>query len=255
VATKKLDALGTEKHQRARAQGGAIVENSLEQRVLDMIQQLKQGPTLRQPWLPIAPEGKVTAWLEPVSWLDADRPQSIALLARWREDAALAFPTQFPVTLAGTQRWLIRQLLEVPDRVLFWVTTLDGTRLGHVGLFRFDFPNRHVELDNVVRGQAGVMPGIVFAAIHTLLGWTFQTLQMQTLLLRVYSDSERTLRLYSRCGFRETQRVPVLRRQEGSVVHWDEGGDPNQPASRHLVTMGLPFAGWRAATGPADAAA
>src|SRR5437588_11412829 len=109
--------------------------------VLATVRRLKEGP----PEAPLAVmrQGVLVARLEPVTWAD-DCPESVALLAEWRQAAADAFPSQFPVTLAGTQRWLIRQLLELPERLLYWVIALDGTRIGHVGLFHFHFPEREV---------------------------------------------------------------------------------------------------------------
>src|SRR5262249_53011964 len=158
--------------------------------------------------------------LESVSWADATNQAAITLLADWRRAAAHAFPTQFPVTQSGTHRWLVKQLLQTPDRVLFWVTDSEGRRLGHLGLFRYDPVVGHIEIDNVVRGVAGELPGVMEAALHTLLGWTFGPLGIGTVYLRVYSDNMRALRLYERAGFRETRRVLVVRMQEGDTIRW-----------------------------------
>src|SRR5262249_3745634 len=159
--------------------------------------------------LPVWQQGKTVAWLEPVSRQDAEQTDAVALLARWRAAAAYAFPAQFRVTLAGTQRWLVKQLLDLADRLLFWVNTTQGTRIGHVGLYRFDFERRQVEIDNIVRGVAGVLPGVMYAAVRALLHWSFASLEMDTLFLRVFSDNLRALKLYERCGFSETMRFPL----------------------------------------------
>ena len=101
--------------------------------------------------------------LGPIAWADAAtarrRPPS---LAKWREKANPYFPSQFPVTLSeGTHRWLVKGLLETPDRILFWVKTADRPAgQPRVGLFRFDFDGKSVEVDNIVRGEEGVAPGV-----------------------------------------------------------------------------------------------
>src|ERR1700731_4105275 len=64
--------------------------------------------------------------LEPISWADARRPEATALLSKWREKANPFFPSQFPVTLEGTHRWLVKGLLEAPDRIPVWVETAGG---------------------------------------------------------------------------------------------------------------------------------
>src|SRR5262249_29504226 len=124
--------------------------SSLKDRVQKLLRHCKQAGAAVA--LPVVHQGRVVARLEPVSWQDAERPEAIALLARWRERANPFFPAQFPVTLPGTQRWLLKQLLEVPDRILFWVRGIDRQAVGHVGLFRFDWDGPSVEIDNIVRG-------------------------------------------------------------------------------------------------------
>ena len=112
----------------------------------------------RETTLALIESGRVVGSAEPIAWADAQRPESTALLAKWREKANPFFPSQFPVTLEGTHRWLVKGLLETADRILFWVKTADGRPVGHVGLFRFDFENKSVEVDNIVRGEEGVCP-------------------------------------------------------------------------------------------------
>src|SRR5947208_373986 len=94
------------------------------EQVFSTVRRFKERPS-PETTLPVLRQGVLVARLEPVTWAD-DCPESIALLADWRRAAADAYPSQFPVTLAGTQRWLIRQLLDLAERSLFWVTGLDG---------------------------------------------------------------------------------------------------------------------------------
>jgi RimJ/RimL family protein N-acetyltransferase len=229
---------------------------SIKDKVLDTLWQLKQAVGCAAMHLPVVQHGQTVARLEPVTWQDATRPEAVKLLAAWREAANPFFPAQFPVTLAGTQRWVVKQLLEVPDRLLFWVKGNDGTAVGHVGLFRFDWDARSVEIDNIVRGMQGALPGIIHASVQTLLQWTYEALHMDEVFLRVLSDNERAVKLYARCGFRETMRVPLARQQEGDVVHWVEvNSEYRQPVSRYFVTMRLTRAEWQALCGTHRAAA
>jgi RimJ/RimL family protein N-acetyltransferase len=224
------------------------MDPSLQEHVLGSIRLLKQGRAMPAEWQPIVQNQRTVAWLEPVNWLDADRQEAIELLANWRENAAHAFPSQFPVTLVGTHRWLIRQLLEVPDRLLFWVTGIDGTRVGHLGLFRFNFDRRQVEIDNVVRGRVDLLPGVMQAALETLMGWTFSALHMETLALRVFADNERAIQLYRRTGFHELAKTPMARIEEGDTVRWVEmDGTVGGTVDRYLTTMQLTQTDWMGA--------
>lgn len=206
------------------------------EKVLEIIRRLKTGASARSSGLPAHP----LVTLKPVTWSDADQPSLVHLLAQWRKKANPFFPAQFPVTDEGTHRWLIKSTLEAPERLLFWAVSSAGEKVGHLGLFRFDFDDRTVELDNVVRGVDGVSPGLMQAAVESLMAWTFEALAMRAMYLRVLSDNDRALRLYQRCGFEETMRMPLVREQEGDIVRWVEAAaDNRQPVSRYFVTMRL----------------
>src|SRR5262245_43080190 len=104
--------------------------------VLQKIRQWKEARPGGGAAVPVSRTPGPPALLEPVTWEDVGRPDAVALLAQWRLAAADSFPTQFPVTLAGTRDWLVGQVLRVPDRLLFWVTDDQAARYGHLGLFR-----------------------------------------------------------------------------------------------------------------------
>lgn len=210
------------------------------------LRRFKEAGATTETTIPLMDKGTVIGRLEPIGLADAQRPEATALLAKWREKANPFFPSQFPVTLEGTHRWLVKGLLETRDRILFWVKTADGTPVGHVGLFRFDFDQKSVEVDNIVRGEDGVLPGGIQTAIAAMLDWTFDALAVETALLRVMSDNDRAINLYRRLGFQEIARVPLRREMDGAVVHWVEVDDST--ATRFFVTMRLPRAEWRAAS-------
>jgi len=208
--------------------------------VLEMIRRLKGGLWALPVEFPTAAPEHAQVVLDPVTWRDADDPRAIALLAAWRGSANAFFPAQFPVTLEGTHRWLVKQLLENQDRLLFWVRAPRGERIGHLGLFRFDFDDGSVELDNVVRGVPSAVPGAMSSAVEALLRWSFATLRMRALFLRVLSDNARAIRLYERYGFKETMRMPLIRVVEGDVVSWEPASaDYRSPIERYFVTMRL----------------
>jgi RimJ/RimL family protein N-acetyltransferase len=213
------------------------MDDTHKQEVLTILRWLKDGPPGA---IPVVQHGRQIASLVALTWRDVDEASSITLLAHWREQANPFFPAQFPVTFAGTRQWLIKQVLELPERLLFWVQVPGGEPIGHVGLFRFDFAAGTVEIDNIVRGREQIAPGVMTASVQTLCNWSFEALRMRALLLRVMSDNVRAIRLYRRCGFEEVLRTPLTRVQEGDVVRWVEvEGDQRLPVMRYQVTMRL----------------
>ena len=216
--------------------------------VLATLRRFKEVGTAPETALLLAENGQSVGVLHPVAWVDAQQPEATALLAKWREKANPFFPSQFPVTLEGTHRWLVKGLLETADRILFWVKTADGRPVGHVGLYRFDFEKKSVEVDNIVRGEEGVLPGVMRTAIAAMLDWAFDALGVEATTLRVMSDNDRAIKLYRRLGYKEVARVPLMREQDGAVVHWVEVDRSVGEAAtaRYFVTMRLTKAEWRA---------
>jgi perosamine synthetase len=222
---------------------GARVQKAAQ--VLEVIRKLKDVSASSDTWLPITLDSELVGRLVPVTWADTENAGAIELLCHWRELANPSFPAQFPVTVAGTGRWLVKQLLEVPDRLLFWVQLPTGKAIGHLGLYRFDFDDRSVEIDNVVRG-INEAPGMMQASLAALLDWTFAELPVEAACLRVLSDNERALRLYERCGFREIMRMPLTRVDEGDVVRWVEVASTYRKlVERYFITMRLLSSEWR----------
>ena len=148
--------------------------------------------------------------------------EQIELLARWREVNAFWFPSQFKVTKEGTRKWFKEQVLDKEDRILFMLQTLNGIQFGHMGLYRFDFKNKTCEIDNVIRGEKDIISGAMTMSLKALIKWTFSTLDINILYLKVFSDNERAISLYERCGFKELKKIPLKKVKKENTVQWIE---------------------------------
>ena len=145
------------------------------------------------------------------------------------------------MTLEGTRRWLIKQVLELPDRIAVLGQKPEGQKIGHVGMFRIDFAERNLEFDNVVRGVPRVMRGAMYSSVQAILIGSFATLGWKMFFCECFPTTSRAIQLYERCGFRETMRMPMRRVEEGDVVRWLEvDGNYRKPVERYFVTMHLP---------------
>jgi len=195
--------------------------------------------------LPIVTGGRTVGFLEPITMKTLESDKDVELLAAWRDKAQPWFPSQFMVTKERTKTWVDKQLMKLKDRILFFVKKASGERVGHVGLFRFDFAAQHCEIDNIVRGEDG-WKGAIEAACATMIEWAFSELGMQKLFLRVVSDNQRAIKLYERLGFEECQRVPLRKVQGPTSTRWVEiVGRPYEKVSRYFVTMELSRARWK----------
>lgn len=189
--------------------------------------------------------GQEVGSLEPITTATLESPDLIALLAAWRDKVQSWFPSQFKVTVDGTKNWCDKQLLKLTDRILFFVKDREGRRIGHVGLFRFNYEEGSCEIDNIVRGEDG-WKGAIELACATLMDWAFNTLNLNVLRLRVVSDNARAIQLYERLGFEEIQRVALRKVTSGSSTRWVEVvGRPYEKVSRYFVTMEIPRDRWK----------
>jgi len=189
-------------------------------------------------YLPILQKGLVIGSLECVTQNTLKDQSVIKNFAYWRKRNQRWFPSQFKVTLAGTQKWSQRQLMDQKDRILFIIVDIQGLRVGHIGLYRFDSINNAIEIDNVIRGKKA-RKGIMTSALHALIDWVRDNTKIRFLTLRVFSDNEKAIRLYKRCQFVVKRQIPLYKRQDAHTLWWDEKGEKDEKPKRYFVCMEL----------------
>lgn len=148
-------------------------------------------------------KGIEVGWLQPITQLDITNSHA-KRLARWRKENAFAFPTQFRVTVPGTKKWLQEQVLDNPERILFYLYSNEKKRepIGHMGLASFDFRNNGCELDNVVRGNKSMHRGLMSMGVRALINWTKTYLKPKHIFLRVMRENEHAIVFYEKLGFK-----------------------------------------------------
>ncbi len=202
------------------------------------ISDAKETANQKRYTLPLMDKGKQVGQLIPFTQAHATDDAVIRLLAKWRDQSQDAFPGQFKVTFEGTKGWAQRQLMQLPDRMLFLIVDDKQNMIGHIGLFRFDFKKRFCEIDNVVRGEdAG--KGLMTLATNALMQWGRDALHVKDFYLRVMSNNTRALNLYERTGFSEILRVPLvlLKNADGSLSWVSAGHHVYEAPERYFVTM------------------
>jgi RimJ/RimL family protein N-acetyltransferase len=151
--------------------------------------------------IPVFQYGRKWGWLESVTWGDLERAETLAEVTAWRRQASAALAGTFPLTAGGTRQWLVGDVLEAPDVILFWVRGLDGARVGHAGLSGIDARNGAAEIAHLLRGVTQSHPGIMYCGAQSLMAWAYQTLEVEQINARVARGNTRMLRLLHRCGF------------------------------------------------------
>lgn len=159
-------------------------------------------------------------YLVPVCELHAVDSQLIHKLSEWRRENAFAYPTRFTVTDAGTTSWLRSKLLDVEDRILFLVLDRHGNPVGHLGFADCINDEAEMEIDNVVRGEKEVEPGIMRNAMEALMNWAEEVIGPRSIYLRVLNTNDHAIQFYRRLGFNDTQLTPLRRHEDGERVEY-----------------------------------
>ena len=163
------------------------------------------------------PNGR--GYLVPVCELHAEDQLTIDLLTAIRAGVT-TFPSQFEVTSKRTRKWLRTLLLNVPDRILFFVLNRAGHTVGHAGFAHCDNDEGRMEVDNIVRAAAGIEPGLMSVAVVRLCQWAEETFKPQEIYLRVLEDNSHAVQFYERLGFRGYERQPLRRVESADEVNF-----------------------------------
>lgn len=194
-------------------------------RVVKILKELKYEFCLKpeKMKLLIRNNDSIVAFLRPISEsLGDDEEVYMKLLTQWRVKNWQAYPSVFRVTEEGTRKWVKDQLVNREDRILFMVIAPNNQPIGHLGLSNFNFCEKEAEIDNVVRGVATVIPGIMTMALDALSDWSFEKIHLRRLFLRVFFDNQRAIKLYERCGFKGVKRIPLHKFVEGDNIKYEE---------------------------------
>lgn len=190
--------------------------------------------------LPIQVKGKLIGRLRPITAEIVHHDEEIRLLTEWREASSTWFTTQFPVTLEGTRSWLLHQVIQEEDRILFFVEDEELTPIGQIGLLHYDEVKKQCEFDNLLRGRKGRFGNIMIYALLALGEWSLKELDLQTGYINVLADNYRAVHMYQKLGAREVRRVPLMKVVEGHTIRWVPALDQDQcEAERYLATMSI----------------
>jgi len=165
-------------------------------------------------------EGFPGARLRPVTTANP-RVDDVARLTAWRNRNHQSFLSEFTATEARTRGWLTGSVTADDSRILFMIEERSGLVLGYVGLAYIDWANSYGEADSVVRGERASAPGIMGAAVKSLMSWGRRELQLRGYGVRVLSDNP-ALEFYHKQGFREQRRVPLRSVRTADGIVWEE---------------------------------
>lgn len=172
-----------------------------------------------------------------VSELHADDDIAITRLTKWRLEA-VSFRDSFKPTFESTKRWLRKLLLDVPDRILFFILDRRGNPVGHLGFAHCMNDQGLMEVDNVIRGVKNAEPGIMTQSSKALLRWAVQTISPQGFYLSTIDSNAHAIEFYIRMGFKIREKKPLRAIEEDGITKLiPQAKDDKNPPDDFIVFM------------------
>lgn len=188
-------------------------------------------------------KGKIVGSLTPCQAKEVmDTTHLIPLLSKWRAENNFAFSNQPKVTNEGTMIWYDKYLINVKDRILFIIKSLDGRPVGHLGLWTFDYENKNCELDNLIGGER-ISPGLMAFASQELIRWTYKNIGVNRLFGRILKENTTAIKFWELMGFSVIREIPLAKVDRSDMLGcWEEikSGD-NRKADKYEVVISDKF--------------
>lgn len=172
---------------------------------------------------------KPVGYLRPITRdYETTIPGCAAILAMWRNDNPNMTIEPFYATPESTGNWLSNAVIARDDRILFIITTIDGTKIGHIGFSNFYYEEKCCEVDAVLRGEKIGYKGMMTFALNALINWGINVLNLEAIKLRVVNDNSRAIKYYEKVGFNISGKDIDASNTE-----------------KHYITMQLDFNSWK----------
>jgi len=171
---------------------------------------------------------------------DVNNEFYIDSLTNWREKFMKYFLTQFEASINRTRAWLIKTVIPSNNRLLFLIFDENNRLVGNIGLANIE--DNKCELDNLIRGERGGHPRLIYYSEIALLKWIFFEKSLNFVNLHVFSNNLPTLKLHTSVGFKEIDRKPLYRfiNKKGDVSYIEEKvSSATELAPFEYVEMGM----------------
>lgn len=145
----------------------------------------------------------------------------IKKLTKWRNNAMQFFMTQFNATFERTKNWLNKTVLSDNTRVLFIIYDSSGKAIGNYGFTRLN--EYSAEIDNLIRGETGGHPQLIYYAEVALIKWMFSNLKIEEITGDIFSDNIIPLLMHKELGFLIREKYPLQKKVINNEIQWIKG--------------------------------
>jgi perosamine synthetase len=203
------------------------ISEILEASVHQLFLFLKNSSTIKECWLNSI-EVNQDLFLVPVANVSCEDSELVNFLTSWRNTYRHTYPTQFTATTGSTKTWLLNNVLQNSNKILFQIIDGSNQLRGHIGLNLTDKFRGIIEIDNVAKCPKTDLKGIMSASLLALIKWSRETLPVEYIELKVLESNTKAINFYKKNHFSEINKIPLKRICEEdkiSLVHDNDGSD------------------------------
>jgi len=144
--------------------------------------------------------------------------EDVIRLTNWRNRNVHSFLTEFEATPTRTRDWLTQIVANDISRILFMIEETGCLPMGYIGLASIDYFSHSAEADAVVRGEPD-HPGAMSEALRTLISWSYESLGMERIGVRVLADNP-AIAFYKKFGFHEIRKEALKFEKSLDMAEW-----------------------------------
>lgn len=159
---------------------------------------------------------KIIGYLEPLAVSVLQNDEVLHALTQWRNQSQQFFLTQFSATFERTKNWLVNTVFRDCSRLLFLIHSTSKL-IGQYG-FKNLSPDS-VELDNLIRGEIGGHPRLIYYAETALVRWLFETFTLESIYAVVLVKNAMAINLHHEIGFRNIENIPLYETRVNDDIH------------------------------------
>lgn len=159
---------------------------------------------------------------------------SMRMFMEWRIANDHAFPRQTRITLETTHRWFKDALIGRPDRILFWVNSPNGERIGTIGLGNFNFEDSSFYVESAMRGSSR-FSGAVTAVFRSIMNVAFYKLGMSVAWGNLFADNQGAIRMNLNAGMKFVGVIPLKRVILEDGIEWQKIPEQAGIAERYFL--------------------
>ena len=149
------------------------------------------------------------------NWILQEK-EIIEQIMTWRKRSMRMFLTQFDATYGRTLNYLKDLAIAKEDRLLFLIYTNTNKLVGHIGIA--NITKDKTELDNLIRGDSGGHPRLMYFSEITLLDWCFNTLNTKENNLHILSFNSILIETHTQIGYRIVNEYFLKKEKNNGII-------------------------------------